>query len=240
MVGHQTSAAKMLEDQRKMMDLVTGRSSAMDALTKAVQGNSKPFDVATGRTSAAASISRALKDQRKMMDLVTGRSSAVASISKALEINPQLFGYVTGRESAVASISKALERNPKMYDFVTGRASTVDALTKAVRGNSKLFELATGQPYVQMFNASTTLRRLVTSPDFASMVGVGRPPRAAWADVLAALESNIGADLHEGVAAEFDAAADLSDEVDGDGWWVARLPLAAQGVLLVQCPGFSW
>jgi hypothetical protein len=58
-------------------------------------------------------------------------------------------------------------------------------------------------------------------------------PRSAWTSIFDDFRGPLGDDVVDAVVADFDDAADLVDGGDDRSWWIDRLPLPAQYLLLL-------
>lgn len=123
-----------------------------------------------------------------------------------------------------------MEQNRKVLDALTGRNSVLNAMEQ----NRKLLKSISGRTsFASMIGVNSTLSAISSQPGFGAMIGTAVMPRPAWQGIFDGLRGPIGTDLYEDTRAEFDAAAILAGEGEGETWWIARLPFVAQVALLL-------
>jgi hypothetical protein len=148
-------------------------------------------------------------------------------IFDAMEGNQKLLDLMFGPQFGAL---KMFEGNQKLLDSISGRNS----ILRMVEHSHKLLDsISSRASFASMVGANTTLAQIAAQPDFASMIGTATMPRPAWIGVFDGLREQVGADLYDEALAEFNTAADLAGEADGETWWVLRLRLVVQLALLV-------
>jgi hypothetical protein len=147
----------------------------------------------------------------------------------------KIAGAAAARNSVVAKIAGAAAAQNSVAAKIAGAAAAQNSVAKIV-GKSLQDSVAgiVGKPsFAEMIGANKTVSEIVSQPRFASMVGSAALPRSDWTGVLQGLREQIGSELYDDGITEFDAAADLAGEGDGESWWIERLPMYIQlGLLL--------
>jgi len=176
------------DEHRKMMDAITGRNS----------------------------IAKIMQDQRKMLDLFSGRV-----FRDQMRV---LSGQAISDQMDVLS-GRAMKRQ---MDLLSGRTVTDQLRRITDHWNS----IAT-RPFASAIGAQDSIARIVSQPNFGSLVGTDRLPLADWSRVLDGLRGFVPDDLYEETAAGFEAAAEATDEGRAGLWWVPQMPLWMQFALLL-------
>jgi hypothetical protein len=124
----------------------------------------------------------------------------------------------------------------KMLDSIGPNSATAKMLD-SIGPNSataKMLDSVLSRPsFAAMVGAYKPVDDLFTSPAVASFVGRDTMSPAAWSPVLDGLRPAIGEELYDDASIEFESASEVAGDSDGATWWVFRLPLHTQLVLLV-------
>jgi len=198
---------KMLEEQKRLRQSMSGGS-----VMKMLEDQRRLREQMSG-----GSVTKMLEDQRRLREQMTG-----GSVTKMLEDQRRLRQQMTG-----GSVIMMLADSRKLYEQMTGGGvlRSFDDAQRRIRG------MMARPGFAQMVGAHRAVAHITTDPDFVSMIGGVAAPRVEWESIFEGLRDEIGADVAEAVAVEFEAAADVADGVTEDVSWIDRLPVYMQFML---------
>jgi hypothetical protein len=150
------------------------------------------------------------------------------SFTNAMKLNTETLQNIAAR----TSFTNAMKLNNEALAGITG----IGRLAETMSANIKAFtEITASTGFLEAMKLNIRpLSDIIAAPQFASMIATPVMPTYDWSRVLEGMQGAIGAAFVDAATAEFDLAAEVVAEPEGDVWWFARLPMMAQFGLLLM------
>ncbi len=221
--------------RRTAIETLSGNSSALDA----IRLHGTALDLLSGSGFAEAmklnstgpagiTANPGFAQAMKLNSTALAGITASPGFAKAMKLNTEALAGIT----ASPGFAKAMKLNTEALAGISG----ISAVADAMKANVKALTHITESPgFLQAIKLNTRpLADVLGASQFASMIATPTMPRHEWTRALAEMQGAIGAGVVEAATAEFELAAEVAAQPDGEEWWFARLPVVVQFGLLLM------